>query len=142
MEKPGLFNHALKWGLIIGAIGIILSMMFYIIDETLMVKWWFGLSMIVLNIILIVYAGTQYRSALGGYMSFNQAFSLVFLTLVVAGIISSLFSLVLYKVIDPELPERMVQAAMEQQEQMMTNFGMPADQMDEALEKMFKGQEL
>ncbi len=133
MEKTGLFNHALKWGLIIGIVNIILTILVYIIGEGLMIKWWFGLSILVINIILIVYAGKQYRTAIGGYMSFNKAFSVVFMTLVVAGIITTLFNIILYQVIDPDLPNRLTQAALEQAEQMMARFNMPADQMDEAL---------
>jgi hypothetical protein len=40
----------------------------------------------------------------------------------------------LYTVIDPDLPAKLVDAAMENAAAMMQRFGMPEDQMDKALE--------
>ena len=134
MEKSNLFNHALKFGFIIGIVNIIITILSYMVGETLMVKWWFGLTIIVINIALIVYAGSQYRSSLGGYMNFKTAFSVTFMTFLMAGIIGTIFNILLYQVIDPELPGRLTVAAVEQTERMMTNMGAPADRIDEQLQ--------
>jgi hypothetical protein len=134
MEKNNLFNHALKFGFIIGIVNIIIGILAYMVGESLMVKWWFGLLIIVINIALIVYSGSQYRSSLGGYMNFKVAFMVTFLTFLVAGIIGTIFNILLYHVIDPELPGRLATAAIEQTEQMMTNMGAPADRIDEQMQ--------
>jgi hypothetical protein len=134
MEKSNLFNHALKFGFIIGIVNIIIGILAYMVGETLMVKWWFGLLIIVINIALIVYSGSQYRSSIGGYMNFKTAFSVTFVTFFIAGIIGTIFNILLYQVIDPELPGRLATAAIEQTEQMMTNMGAPADRIDEQMQ--------
>ena len=133
MEKNSLFNHALKFGFIIGIVNIIIGVLAYMVGEALMVKWWFGLVILIINIGLIVYSGNQYRSSIGGYMNFKTAFSVTFLTFVVAGIIGTIFNILLYQVIDPELPGRLATAAVEQTEQMMSNMGAPADRIDETI---------
>jgi hypothetical protein len=97
MEKNSLFNHALKFGFIIGIVNIIIGILAYMVGETLMVKWWFGLLIIV---------------------------------------IKTIFNILLYQVIDPELPGRLATAAIEQTEQMMTNMGAPADRIDEQLQSI------
>ena len=143
MEKNNLFNHALKFGFIIGIINIIIGVLAYMIGEALMVKWWFGLLIIVINIALVVYSGNQFRSSLGGFMNFKKAFSVTFLTLLFAGVIGTAFNILLYHVIDPELPSRLLKAALEQSERMMTNLGAPADRIDEqmaVLEGRLEGQ--
>jgi hypothetical protein len=133
MEKNSLFNHALKFGFIIGIVNIIIGVLAYMVGEALMVKWWFGLIIIVINIGLVVYSGNQYRSSVGGFMNFKTAFSVTFLTLVIAGVLGTIFNILLYQVIDPELPARLTKAAIEQTEQMMSNMGAPADRIDEQM---------
>jgi len=133
MEKNNLFNHALKFGFIIGIVNIIIGVLAYMVGEALMVKWWFGLIILVINIGLLIYSGSQYRSSLGGYMNFKTAFMVTFVTFVVAGILGTIFNILLYQVIDPDLPARLTKAAIEQTEQMMTNMGAPADRVDEQL---------
>ncbi|NQZ77368.1 MAG: DUF4199 domain-containing protein [Ekhidna sp.] len=54
---------------------------------------------------------------------------------VVTGLLALVFNILLYNVIDPELPELLADQSVENAESMMRNFGMPEDQMDEALEK-------
>jgi len=133
MEKNTIFNHSLKFGFIIGIVNIIIGVLAYMVGEGLMVKWWFGLLILAINIGLIIYAGIQYRSSIGGYMNFKTAFSVTFLTFLIAGIMGTLFNIILYQVIDPELPGRLTQAALEQTEQMMSNFGAPQERVDEQM---------
>lgn len=133
MEQNSLFNHSLKFGFIIGIINIIIGVLAYMVGESLMVKWWFGLLVLVINIGLLVYSGNQYRASLGGFMNFKTAFSVTFVTFVIAGILGTIFNILLYQVIDPELPARLTKAAVEQAEQMMTNMGASADRVDEQL---------
>ena len=133
MEKNTLFNHSLKFGFIIGIVGIIIGVLAYMAGESLMVKWWFGIIILVINIGLIIYSGLQYRASIGGYMNFKTAFSVTFLTFLVAGILGTIFTIILYQVIDPELPGRLTKAAIEQTEQMMSNFGAPQETIDEQM---------
>jgi hypothetical protein len=143
MEKNSLFNHALKFGLIIGIVNIIIGVLTYMAGESLMVKWWYAIILLAINIGLLVYSGNQYRASLGGYMNFKTAFSVTFLTFVVAGILGTIFNILLMQIIDPELPGRLSKAAIEQTEQMMSNMGAPTDRIDESLtqiEERMEGQ--
>ena len=133
MEKNSLFNHSLKFGFIIGIVGIIIGVLAYMAGESLMVKWWFGIIILVINIGLIIYSGIQYRASIGGYMDFKTAFSVTFLTFLMAGILGTIFTIILYQVIDPELPVRLTQAAIEQTEQMMNNFGAQQESINEQM---------
>ena len=67
-------DHALKSGVIMGVLGILISLVVYIIDPLLMIKWWFSLFSLVLFIALVTYYGMQYRELTGGYLSFKKAY--------------------------------------------------------------------
>ena len=127
-------DHALKSGVILGVVGILISLTAYIIDPLLMIKWWFSLSSLVLFIGLVSYFGIQYREMLGGFVSFKIAYIYSILTFVLAGLIGTAFSILLFQVIDPDLPQLMSEAIIEQTVEMMEGFGANQEIIDEAIE--------
>jgi hypothetical protein len=129
-----LFQHALKWGLIIGGISIALSIVAYAVDYAMLANWKFGIFVIVMFIGLAIFAGINYRGETGGFLPYGKAFQHGLILMAVAGLISTLFTVILYTVIDPELPAKLTDVALENAEKMMESFGMPADQMDKAME--------
>jgi uncharacterized protein YybS (DUF2232 family) len=133
-ETPSLFQHALKWGLIVGAVSIGLTAVAYAVDYSMLADWKFGIFVILLFIGLTIYGGINYRNEGDGFLPYGKAFQHAFILMAVAGIVSTVFNILLYTVIDPELPTKLTDVAMENAEKMMERFGMPADQMDKALE--------
>ena len=133
---PTLVNHAVKSGATIGVIGIILTLLFYVIDYTLLADWKIGILMILIFLGALIYVGIRYRNSVGGFLPYGKAFQHGFLTLVVAGFIGILFNIILYNVIDTSLPENLTEATIEKTEQMMQGFGAPEDKIEEAVEKM------
>ena len=74
-EKQSPFQAAIKPGLTIGLVSLALTFIAYFINSTLLGSAWFGLVAIVLFFVLIIYFGKQYRSEIGGFMSFGTAFN-------------------------------------------------------------------
>ena len=134
-QNPSLINHAVKWGLISAAISIIITLLLYVVDYTLMVQLKFLFFSLAIYLGLVIYAGIDYRKSVGGYLDFGKAFLHGFIVFALSGLVSTIFSILLYTVIDPELPTKLVDASMENTRAMMENFGAPADSIDEALEK-------
>ena len=132
---PTFMNHVIKWGLITAAVSIILTMLLYVIDYTIMVQVKFLFISLAIYLGITIYAGIDYRKSIGGFMPFGSAWKHGFLVLALSGLVGTLFSLVLYNVIDPELPEKLVDASIENTRAIMENFGAPEEAMDEALEK-------
>ncbi len=128
-----LLQHAAKWGAILGIGSIVLTILLYAIDYTLLANW----KMILLLLVflgLVVYAGINYRNQIGGFMSYGKAFQHGFVTFAVMGVIATIFNIVLYEVIDPELPAKLTEVSVENAQKMMESFGVPEDQMDKAIE--------
>jgi Protein of unknown function (DUF4199) len=133
-ETPSLFQHALKWGLIVGAISIALTCVAYAVDYAMLANWKFGIFIFVLLIGLTIYAGINYRNETGGLLPYGKAFQHGFLLMAISGLVSTAFTVLLYTVIDPELPSKLTDVALENAAAMMESFGMPEDQMDKAME--------
>lgn len=128
-------KDAIKPGIYYGLISILISILLYLIDPTIMIKIWFGLFMIALGIGILIYFGLSYRKSIGGYLEFKDAFLFCLTLCIVAGAMSTLFNLLLFNVIDPELPQKLADAAIEQTERMMVSFGVPEEAIDEAMSK-------
>lgn len=135
-QKQDLMKHAARFGAIISGIAIVLTLLIYIVDYTFMVDWKFGILMIVISIGMVIYAGINYRNQAGGYLSFGKAFQHGYITFLSGAVISTLFSILLYTVIDPELPQNLSDAAIEKTEAMMRSFGAPEDAIEKSLEQM------
>ncbi|WP_035805021.1 DUF4199 domain-containing protein [Lunatimonas lonarensis] len=129
---------AVKAGLYLGLVMFILTLLAYFVDYSILVSFWFGIIILVLFFGLILYFGFQYRKSVGGYLEYSPAFVFSFVTLLISGLIGLAGNMILYQVIDPELPKMLVDAQLENMLQMMDRFGagdsISGDQLDEIRE--------
>lgn len=132
---PSFMNHAGKHALILGGISVVLTLAAYAIDYTLLASMSFGLISLAVYLGYGIYSGINYRNEIGGYLSFGKAFQHGFVVFAVSALISTIFNILLYTVIDPELPEKITEVAVENAQKMMEGFGMSGDQLDEAMQK-------
>lgn len=126
-------NHAIKSGVIVAVLNIVIVLLIYIVDPALMASMWM-LILFVTTIGLAAYFGVQHRNEEGGFMAFGPAWIYSIQLFVTAGLVGTIFNILLYNVIDPELPEIIAEQAVINGEKMMANW-VPEDQLDEALEK-------
>ncbi|WMN12628.1 DUF4199 domain-containing protein [Marivirga salinae] len=130
-------QHSLKWGAILGLISIIIYLVVYLIDITLLAKSGVGIALLVISLAIVIYAGRDYRSKLGGYMSFKDAFLHAFIVFVLAGFIGTVFNYLLFNFIDPEIVPVLIEAQMTNTMKAMEAFGGGStDMMDEMAVKM------
>lgn len=137
-EEVNASQHSIKWGIILGLISIILTLVYYLIDITLLVESWVGLVSFALGIAVLIYAGRDFRSKLGGYMSFKEAFLHAFVILVVSNFLSILFNILLYNVIDPDIVPILVEGQMNATMKAMEAFGGDTSQLMEGMEEGFR----
>lgn len=131
---PTLFNHALRWGLIVGLISGLLSFVLYAVDYSLLADWKVGLFLFALYIGLTIYAGISYRKESGPYLSFGKAYQHGFIVFACSGLLATIFNIVLFQIIDSELAGKVTEVAIENTTSMMSNFGAPQDKIDEAID--------
>lgn len=128
----------MKHGVILGIISIALTLVFYVIDYALLADWKVGLISFAIFLGYGIYSGIGYRNEIGGFMPFGKAFQHGFLVFAISALISTVFNILLYTVIDPELPGKITEVAVQNAEAMMEGFGLSGDALDEAMEKTRK----
>lgn len=133
-SQSNLTSHALRWGLIIGAINVILTLLIYLVDVTLMAEIWLAFVFLFLNIGLVIYAGINFRNTGDGFLSFKKAFGYSFLVLAITGLIGVLFRYLLFNFIDPDATQILVEASMDKTEAMLESFGLDEDQIEQSMD--------
>jgi len=138
-KQPSLIRHATKVGGILGAASIVLLFLVYMISFPLIATIKFAFLLFLLGMGIVVWGGIDHRKQIGGYMPYGQAYVFSFVTFITAGILSTIFNMVLYNVIDPALPEKISEVMISNTEEMLHRFNAPDSRIDETLDEMRNG---
>lgn len=134
-KAASLWKSSLMSGIYLGIAMILLSVIFYVSGNPFSkVSQWIGYAIMIAGIVL---AQISYKKALGGTMTYGQALGVGVLTMVFASILSSIYSFLLYQVIDPSLQE---QLRLFTEEQIVKQGRVPEEQLDMAVNMATKFQ--
>lgn len=119
----------LNYGLILGGIAILISLIQYALGEHLSPKPVYGIVSFVLMILAIVFGVKNLKKANHGYISFGEAIKVGVGIAVVSAIISIVYNLIFINFVEPDFIDQMLQ----KQEQDMFNKGMNEKQIEAAM---------
>ncbi len=136
MEKS-FKSIAVNYGLYLGVILILFTVIPYAIDVTLLVTSSMTLfamlgSIIVMGCISI----SKSKKALSGYISFKDAFTSFFITIAIGVLISTVVYYVLFGIVDTAAAEQLSAIRIEKQVELMESFNTPVEAIDATVEKM------
>ena len=115
----------------------VLMLAVYLIQSEWMVEWWVSLSSTALNLVFMFVACSAFRKA-QGTATFGEAWTVSMVASGVAALVGMLLSMVLFFVIDPTLPQLLVDLSMDQSRVMMESFGMSGAMVEMQLEEARK----
>lgn len=131
-----MFKYAIKWGLILGILSALITFLFYLAGPGSFANMWMGLIVFVFNVTVWVVLGVRYRKANGNVLEFKNAFTLLSIIILVSMAISTLFSILLFNVIDPAFADQVQEAIINSTVSMMEKFGAPEEEIDKTIEKL------
>ena len=129
-------NPSLKYGLIAGFIGILLQTFTYSMGVGFMATWWVGIIILLVLLATYIVLSLRIRKEQEGYITFKDAFLKIFLMCLFAGILSTLFGMLLFHIVDAGFPQKFQEALAEKTSTMIENMGAPQEKIDEVIEKM------
>lgn len=135
MEKS-MKSLAINYGLYLGLILAALTVVAYAIDLSLFTKWWFGIIMLLLVIVFGIISSVNAKKLLEGIINFKQVFTSYFITILVGTLISSVVSIIIFNIIDPESAIILQDMLIENQAIMLEKFGTPQESIDQIIEEM------
>ncbi len=135
-RKPNLVEHALKFGLIMGLVSIVIQLGIYVINKEWLVSVVLGFISFAITITLVVYPIRVYRQQNGGVVSFKEAFVIGFIVFAGSSLLTSVFQYALYNFIDPDLSEYIKEKAIEKVASITEKIGGSQDDIEKAVEQL------
>jgi len=127
---------ALQWGVIGGISLLIFSLILYISGMEIYTNWLIQMLSFVIVIVFMIVGGLKVRAANGGFLSYQSSFIAVFTIAAVAMLIMTVFNIILYNFINPELGSIVKEISIEKAIEMMEGFGMPESDIEKSLTEM------
>ncbi len=137
MQNP-LIKNAINFGVILGIIQIIFTMLLYVGGVEYLGDWKMGMLGLLIFLIAMIICAIKLKKLNGGFIEFKNIFGKLLLVFVVAGVVSTIMNILLYNVIDTELAVAMKESQIESTTAMMESFGAPEEAF-ENIEKGFEG---
>lgn len=126
------FKRALQPGLILAAFLIVLSLISWMMEPTMMLGIVVGSLTFLGAIGLMIYFGVRFRKEQGGFISFKTIFVLLFLTWIIGSVISVVFGIAYTQVADDGYIDRLVESTLESTYGFMEG-NVPEDQIEKQL---------
>lgn len=95
MEKNNHYQ-AIKNGFILGFCFILLTSYIYFANLKLLTNVWFGVVNIVISILIGIVSIVQFKNAARGLITFKEAFTVYFKTLIIGSFLNCLYLIVLF----------------------------------------------
>lgn len=134
--KEEVKSNASRYGLIAAVISIAYTLIAYLMDLSLMVNPWAGISLWVVAIVIYVLSVSKTRVSLGGYINFRDAFSSFMLAYIISALVATTFNILLFSVIDKGAAAELQEMSIEATIQMMENFGTPESAIEDTIIEM------
>jgi len=125
MDKPFVKN-----GLFLAILMIIITLAIYLLSPVSLTSFWYSITGFVLVIVFMVKAVRDYKIQNQGFASFGEALVQSFGTAIISGVVSAVFTYILYNIIDTGLGDVMKESMVERFENMEGMVG------EEAVEQM------
>ena len=138
MEKA-LKSSSTTYGLYLGLILAALTVIGYSISLDLFTKWWFGIIFLLLVIVIGIMSAMKARKLLEGFISFKNAFTAYFIAILVGILISSIVSILIFNIVDPDAANTLQEKIIESQVAMLENFGAPQEAIDKTVSDIQAG---
>ncbi len=135
-QKPAsLMKSALIYGLYLGIASILISVVLYVLGYTF--EKWVQYTTYPILLIGVILAQLGYKKVLGGEMTYGQALGVGVMTVIFASVLGSIYTYLLYTIIDPSLQE---QLRLFTEQQIIEQGRVPEEQLDTVLEMTAKFQ--
>ncbi len=135
MEKS-LKSIAVNFGIYLGILLTLVTVISYAIDLSLLTNTWIGLFILIAIIVFGIISVAKLKQAQNGFATFKEAFTSYFITILIGLVISTFVSYLLFNFIDTDAAEILKQATIEKTVEMLEGFNSPSEAIEKAVEQI------
>lgn len=138
MEKS-LKSHAINFGIYLGISLSVLFFLAYFFDLDLFVNFWYGISIYLIAIVFGTISIIKTKISLNSFISFKNAFSMYFLTILIGLTISSLVSYVIFNFIDSDSADILKEKSIEKMVEVLEKINKPQEEINTTVDNAKSG---
>jgi hypothetical protein len=129
-------KNGITFGIITGVISILMTATIYALDISLFVSMAVGFSMIAVYLIIGIVLLSKTKKELNGVFSYKEAFTTYFISAVIGILISVLFNILLFNIIDPGAQDTLKELSIKSTVETMEKWDVPSTEIKKAVEKL------
>jgi hypothetical protein len=129
-------RNGITFGITTGIISSLITATIYAIDLNLFTSWWIGILSIATYLTIGIFLLSKTKRELKGVFPFKDAFTTYFISAVIGILISVVFNIILFNIIDPSAKDAVKDLTIKYTVNMMQKFGTPASAINEAIAKL------
>lgn len=133
LQTSNLKKQAMSYALIWAFIDIVLFLLVYYVKPDLMASFTYSIISFVIKLGLVIYFSLELRKKIGGYWSFREALTGIFIMFLVSGLITYVFTILFSKVIEPDFTATMVALSERSTSSTLEKLGMDQSAIDKAM---------
>ncbi len=132
LQPINLKKEALQFGLIWAFIDIVIFLVTYYVKPEAMTSMYYGGISYLIKIGLVIFFSLELRKKMGGYWTFKEALSAIFIMFVSSGLITYIFTTIFAKWIEPDYSRTMITLTEQSTLKMFESMGMDQDTIDKS----------
>ena len=133
-----LKKNSARYGLFLGLFLIVVTTVMYAVDLSLFTKPWIGIINLIVVTLFGAFAGINYKKLAGGFLTFKEAFTAFFITVLIGFLVSTIYTTVLFNLIDPEAKAVITEHVIKYTVDMMQGFGVKASDLNKMVDELQK----
>lgn len=131
LPKPTIGKFALNYGLILGLILVLISVITYVTGMALEGKQWPNFIYYILFPVIIFFAINQFKKQNAGLLSLKEAIKIGLLIGIVSALVSTIYGLIFNYFIDPDFVDKTLEVA---REKMLESPNLTPEMVDQQIE--------
>ncbi|RYD83511.1 MAG: DUF4199 domain-containing protein [Sphingobacteriales bacterium] len=132
-----------KYGLISAGIAIFITVIYYVVDDTLLADPLFSFLPLIAILVTAILAALELRKRQDNYLAYSQSVTTQLGSFSLGLMISTAFNMILYLLIDPELLKKIMNIQIKKLATMVDEGKLPKDAYNEAVRQISeKGSEM
>ena len=132
-KQPTAGKFAINYGLILGAIMILISVIMYVTDMTIKGENWPNYLYYIIFPLVIIYGISQFKKQNAGLLSLGDAIKFGLVAAVISALVASIYSVIFNYIIDPEFINRAMKVA---EDNLLENPNMTPEAIEMSLKWM------
>ena len=127
---------AIKYGTYLALVNLSYLLYAYLVDQSVFTLKWPGILLFFCGLGFGMFSVAKFKQANDGYASFKEAFSAYMLTSIVAIFIGTVFTIILFSLIDPEFAAGIMDMILEKTLERFESSGINDEQIEKIISRI------